>query len=319
MANTFYADSSETRVALITESDWGTTPSSPAFKTMRVTSESLTLETETAQSNEIRDDRNVADLIRMSEATGGSIEMELSHDDVTNLLMESALQSEFSATAPKNMANGVAQKSFTIERLFKSTSSGSATNTFIRHTGMLVDTMSVSMSAGSMITTSYGFVGKQATADNAGIASASYPPQTTSTLMSASQDFASLTMSGLTPVVSSLTLNTTNNLRRQQAVGTDTSVGIGNGRFECTGTIDFYLEDKTVLDEYLTGDNTSSLSFIVGSTTNKKYKFNIPTIKFESVAVNAGGNDQDVFVSVGFRGLFNTSINGTLEITKEVA
>ena len=318
MANTFYADSSETRVALIPETDWGTTPSTPAFKTMRVTSESLTLETETAQSNEIREDRNVSDLIRMSEATGGSIEMELSHDDVTNLLMESALQSSFTANV---MENGVAQKSFTIERLFKSTSSGVATNTFVRHTGMLVDTMSISMSAGSMITTSYGFVGKQATAASTGITGATYPPQTTSTLMSASQDFASLTMSGLSPVVSSLTLNTTNNLRRQQAVGTDTSVGIGNGRFECTGTIDFYLEDKTVLDEYLTGDNTSSLSFILGGTANKKYKFNMPNIKFESVAVNAGGNDQDVFVSVGFRALYDstTLTGGTLEITNEVA
>lgn len=329
MANTYYADSSEARVALIAEADWGTTPTTPVFKTMRVTGESLSLETETAVSSEIRADRNVADLIRMSEGTGGGVDMELVHDDVTDLLFEGAMQSAYSGN---KLINASTQKSFTVERTFGSTSSGTATNTFIRHTGMMVDTMAISLSAGSMVTASYGFVGKKATTGDAIIgagtaAAATYAAASSESLMSASTDFASLTMAGITPVVSSLTLNTTNNLRRQAAVGSDSSVGIGNGRFEVSGSIDFYLENKVILDEYLSGDNTTSLSFTIGKDANKKFTFNIPTVKLESVSVNAGGNDSDVFVSVGWRGLFSADVDsgaagnqgGTMMITKAVS
>jgi hypothetical protein len=331
MANTYYADSSEARVALIAEADWGTTPTTPVFKTMRVTGESLSLETETAVSSEIRADRNVADLIRMSEGTGGGVDMELVHDDVTDLLFEGAMQSAYSGN---KLINASTQKSFTIERTFGSTSSGTATNTFIRHTGMMVDTMAISLSAGSMVTASYGFVGKKATTGDAVLGDAAANPSTAATytaassesLMSASTDFASLTMAGITPVVSSLTLNTTNNLRRQAAVGSDSSVGIGNGRFEVSGSIDFYLENKVILDEYLSGDNTTSLAFTIGKDANKKFTFNIPVVKLESVSVNAGGNDSDVFVSVGWRGLFSDDVDGgtggnqggTMMITKAV-
>ncbi len=325
MSNTFFADSSETRVALIEEdTTWGTTPSTPAFKTMRVTSESLSVETETVTGSELRADRNVAHLINASKATGGSIEMELNHDDVVHLLMESALQSSFSSD---KLINGVAPKSFTMERTFSHTSSGTATNTFVRHTGMMCDTMGLTMSAGSMITASFGFLGKEATSGSAAITGATYTAASTTPPLSASKDFASLTMSGITsPKISSLSLNTTNNLRRQQGVGVETSVGLGAGRFEVTGSMDFYMENKEVLDDYLAGTATS-LAFTIGAASGAKYTFTIPTVKFETVSINAGGNDQDVFVSAGWRGLFNTDVDsgtvgnqgGTMMITRNVS
>lgn len=307
MANTFFSDSSETRVALIDEGNtWGTTPSTPAFKIMRVTGESLSVETETVTGSELRADRNVAHLINASKATGGSVEMELNHDDVVHLLMESAMQSAFSSD---KLINGVAPKSFTIERTFSHTSSGSATNTFIRSTGMMVDTMAITMSAGSMITASFGFLGKEAVAAAAAISGSSYTAASTTPPLSASKDFASLTMANITsPKISSLSLNTTNNLRRQQGVGVETSVGLGAGRFEVTGSIDFYMENKEVLDDYL-GGTATSLAFTIGESSGNKYTFTVPTVKFETVAINAGGNDQDVFVSAGFRGLFNTDVD----------
>jgi hypothetical protein len=330
MSNTFFADSSETRVALIEESTWGTTPTAPTtFKTMRVTSESLSVETETVTGSELRADRNVAHLINASKATGGSIEMELNHDDVVHLLMESALQGAFSSD---KLINGVAQKSFTLERTFSHTSNGTSGETYVRHTGMTVDTMGLTMSAGSMITASFGFLGKEATTDTVIIGSgtadaATYTAASTTPPLSASKDFASLTMTGITsPKISSLSLNTTNNLRRQQGVGVETSVGLGSGRFEVTGSMDFYMENKDVLDDYL-GGTATSLAFTIGAASGAKYTFTIPTVKFETVSINAGGNDQDVFVSAGWRGLFNTDVDsgtggnqgGTMMITRNVS
>lgn len=323
MSNTYFADSSETRVALIEEATWGTTPSTPAFKIMRVTGESLSVETETVTGSELRADRNVAHLINASKATGGSIEMELNHDDVVHLMMESAMQSAF---ASDKLINGVTPKMFTMERTFSHTVSGSGTNTFVRHSGMMCDTMALTMSAGSMITASFGFLGKEATSAAAAITGAAYTPASTTPPLSASKDFASLTMSNITsPKISSLSLNTTNNLRRQQGVGVETSVGLGTGRFEVTGSMDFYMENKEALDAYL-GGTATSLAFTIGAAAGAKYTFTIPTVKFESVTINAGGNDQDVFVSAGWRGLFNADVDsgtadnqgGTMMIERNV-
>ena len=89
--------------------------------------------------------------------------------------------------------------------------------------------------------------------------------------------------------------------------------------------MDFYMENKEVLDDYL-GGTATSLAFTIGAAAGAKYTFTIPTVKFESVTINAGGNDQDVFVSAGWRGLFNTDVDsgtsdnqgGTMMIERNV-
>ena len=67
-----FADSSETEIAFIAEATFGTTPATPVFQRMRVTSEDLTGELQTVVSNELRPDAEVSDLIRVGESATGS-------------------------------------------------------------------------------------------------------------------------------------------------------------------------------------------------------------------------------------------------------
>ena len=62
-------DSSQTRLAYIEESTWGTTPATPTMLEMRFTGESITPNIETIVSDEIRSDRNVTDLIQTGQST----------------------------------------------------------------------------------------------------------------------------------------------------------------------------------------------------------------------------------------------------------
>lgn len=87
------SDSSSVQLFYNEESVWGTTPSAP-MKEFRFTSESLNQATETAVSEEIRDDRQVADIIRTQVSANGEAGIELSygaHDD----LLEGALFSDW--------------------------------------------------------------------------------------------------------------------------------------------------------------------------------------------------------------------------------
>lgn len=86
------------QLALVEESQYGSTPTTPAFKLMRFTGETLKQDTSTVDSQEIRADRQVGDHRRVNVGVSGDINVEMSygsHDD----LLEAALMSSNWTTA----------------------------------------------------------------------------------------------------------------------------------------------------------------------------------------------------------------------------
>lgn len=80
------------RISKVRESTFGTTPATPAFKAIRQTNSSLALNPKTVESNEIRSDRQVTDLILVGYEAGGDIGIEMSFKTMDDYL-EEALQS----------------------------------------------------------------------------------------------------------------------------------------------------------------------------------------------------------------------------------
>lgn len=68
----------QAEISFIKETTAGTTPTSPAMQLLRYTGENLKYENQTAQSDEIREDRGVSDLVVVDQRNGGSIDGELS-------------------------------------------------------------------------------------------------------------------------------------------------------------------------------------------------------------------------------------------------
>lgn len=303
-------DSSQTRLAYIAESTYGATPSTPTFLEARFVSESLNANRETVTSNEIRADRNVSDVIQVSQNAGGSVEFELSYGSFDDWL-ESLMFNTWSSNVLKN---GTTRKSFTLEKTFET----GATDQYHRFTGAVVDAMSLSIQAGQLVSGSFEFLAKGASTAQAAIASSDYTAPNTNDVINAATDFASLAVTGVTsPEITALNLNITNNLRQQQVVGSIDSRGIGTGRFEVTGDFTAYFENEELYDLFLNGTATD-LAFQLGGASELNYLFEMDKIKFESGEVIAGGNDQDVLANMTFRALYEGNDN-TLKITRTPA
>lgn len=89
-------DSNRVQVTYWEEATWGTGPTTEAMTEVRMTGESLNYNITNAQSTEIRDDRQITDVIQVgAEATGG-INLELSYGSYDDFLA-SALFSTWSA------------------------------------------------------------------------------------------------------------------------------------------------------------------------------------------------------------------------------
>lgn len=294
------ANASETRLAYVSESAWGTTPSTPGYQNLRYTGESLNVDTTNTTSNEIRADRNVSDLIKIGSGASGGINFELSYSTLDDLL-EGVFQSTWSSDVLKN---GQTAKSFSLEKTIEL----GASDEYLRYTGMVPNTFSLDVTAGQIITGSVDFMGKGGATSASAISGSTYTSANTKGVMSAANDFASLSLDSLspTPSIQTISLNINNNLRAQQAVGSVDAVGIGSGRFEVTGSLQAYFESKALYDNYLNA-TAGSLSFTLGSVTSEKYTISLPNIKLSSGRVVAGGNDQDVMTEINFQALYDTS------------
>jgi hypothetical protein len=93
------ANSNQVGLAIWEESTFGTLPVAQDLASVRFTSESLSKRTSSSISQELRTDRQIADIVRTSIGAGGSIEGEFSYGSAAgvssaqDLLIEAALQS----------------------------------------------------------------------------------------------------------------------------------------------------------------------------------------------------------------------------------
>lgn len=301
-------DTSQFQLAYITESTYGTTPATPTFLVARTTGENLVPNINTVQSNEIRSDRNISDLIQVGQNAGGTVDFELSYGSFDDWL-ESLLYNTWSSDV---LENGDTEKSFTIEKLFEA----GATDQYHRFTGCIANSMSLQMSVNEIVTGSFEFISKGMSSAQAAIASSSYTAANTNEVINAAANFASLAVTGVTsPELTSLSLNITNNLRQQQVLGSLDARGIGKGTFTVTGEMMAYFENEELFELFLDG-NGADLAFTLGGASSSNYDFSIPNLKFNSGQVIAGGQNQDVMAQMTFTGLYDATLGATLEITR---
>lgn len=300
-------DTSQTRLAYITEATWGTTPATPAFQNSRFTGEAVNPNIENAVSDEIRADRNIPDLVQVGSDAGGTVDIELSYGSFDDWL-ESLM---YNAWATNVLKNGNIEKSFTLEKTFEA----GTTDQFHRYTGMVANGLTLAMQTNQIVTGSFEFMGKGLSVAQAIITGATYTAVNANPVINAASNFASLTMTGVTgPELTALNINITNNLRGQKVLGSVDNRAIGTGRFEVTGDLTAYFENEEMFDLFLAGTG-ADLSFQLGGASSKNYVFNLANIKFETGEVVAGGNDQEVMAVMTFRGLFD-GVDNTLEITR---
>lgn len=300
-------------VRYVVESVWGTTPATPALNKIRITGEGLNAGIQTAVSQELREDRNVSDVMKVGSNAGGNLEFELSYmsfDDLIEAVMGGTWTVDGGDTDMYTLVNGVTERSFTLQKQFADVAQ------YLVFAGARVNTMSLKIEPNKVVTGSFGVLAKSGVRASSGIAGATYPAGQTTTPMNGAAG-VSLNEIDAAPIgggLMSFGINITNNMRAQDAVGSDAAQAIVPGRFEATGELEVYFSDGTLYDKF--ASQTAFAAQVKMSDGNGEVWIDVPRAKFETGEVVAQGTDTDVMFKSTFRAIYDATTVGSVKLTK---
>jgi len=307
------ADGSQVRLADVSESTIGTTPTTPTFQVMRYVSSDLRPRKQTDVTDEVRADRNVPGITDVGRQVEGNINTRFSYGTY-----DTWLSRLFAANWNTNtLVNGVTHLSGTLEQFYEQ----GATDSFVRFTGCRWNSLEMTLEARQPVRCVWGVMGLAAPApDSTIITGATYTDPTTTEEFNAALNVANLTMSGVvaSPKVQSLTIRITNNIYANDVIGSYNTYSHGFGRFEVSGSLNTYFESLDVYSAILNHD-TVGLSFDLLDAAGNKYTFQIPKIKLMDGGPAAPGNSRAVMLDVPFQGFFDATTSGTMKITRTPA
>jgi hypothetical protein len=188
--------------------------------------------------------------------------------------------------------------------------------------GMQTNTMSLKLDVGSIITGSFDFIGMShdisATTILPGspVASQSLDPMNAVTDVGlVMENGANLLTAG--SFIKSVSLDISNNLRAQKAVGVYGNAGVGSGELAVSGSMEVYFTDATYYRKWLDGTTTS---LVIGMADDKGngYLVELDKVKFKDGGLNIGGKDSDVMLSLPFDAFYNAGTGRGIRITRAV-
>jgi len=288
---------------------YGTTPANATdWKDLRYTSSSLAAAPQTAISNEIRADRQVADLVGVGQSVTGDIGFELSATSFDELI-EAACQGTWVANALKCQA---VDRSFTFEMRPEDW----ATSKFLHFKGMKVGGMSITAAYGSIITGSFQLAGKSASVANATLvgstASAAVP---TTEVMNGSSGVTTISIGGdATIPVRTISLNLSNTMRAQEGIGQSGPTDQNSGRSMLTGSVEVYFDNITLYEALL--NSTSVAISLTIAQGGKAFVFTLPKVKFNDGVPAVSGVDTDLMLPLNFTALYDATSATQMTITR---
>ena len=311
------SDASRVQVRYLAESTWGTTPSA-AMTNFRATSANLKPVNATVTSEEIRSDGQVTDEIRVGVAASASIGYELSYGALDDFLAAALRQTGWTAdtglagaeSGTDLLENGTTLRSFTLESEF------SDITTFASVTGARIDSLTMNFANQERVTGSVDFMGKIAALGGSTVGTGSATAAPTADVLAA-VNLSGIEEGGSAAELISLSLTIANGARQQNILGTAAAsmAGIGFGRFQVTGTLEAYFASATLANKYI-NHTASSLGWTVTDGAGNVYEFSIPRVRYSDADFPASGNDQDVILTMPFRGLLDATTGKTLRISR---
>ena len=297
-------------MAYIVESTYGTTPSTPAFKPIRHTGTTLGLSKDAIQSEELREDRQIAHFRHGNKSVSGDINFELSYNTFNDLIEAVMCGTWTSDGDPETLIAGTTAISFTVERHHEDIGK------YLRSTGCCFNSMSLSIAPNSMVTGSFGVIGKDFSIASAAITGASYAAETTTAPFDSFT--GAITDGGSTiAIVTALELNIDNGLEAQYVVGDSTTLQPPLAQSNISGSITAYFENTTLIDKFV-NETSSALTFTLTDAAGNDYLFNMPNVKYNSGNPEVGGPGA-VTVTLDFIALYNAGITSQLQITRDDA
>jgi len=284
----------------------GTTPATPAFKPLRNTGITLGLSKDSIQSEEIRQDRQIACYRHGNRQVGGDASIEFVWADFDDML-EAATCGTWTANVLKV---GTVRRSFTVERFFSDIS------TRIRYTGCEVNNLSLSIAPNAVVTGTIGFVGVDQDPSNTQIAGSTYA---TAQGGCPFDSFSGTISEGGSPIgsVTSVELSLENSIEQSFVVGSKVAAESTIGRSNITGTATVYFENMTMLNKFV-NETASSLDLVLVNEAGDQYEISLPTIKYTGGQPDVSG-EGSISLSMPFQALYNAGAGSNIVITRTPA
>jgi len=300
------ATGSRHNMAYVVESTFGTTPSTPVFTPIRHTGTTIGLSKDSIESEELREDRQIANYRHGNKSVSGDINFELSYGSFDDIL-EAVLCGTWNTDVLKA---GTTRRSYTIERHHQDIGK------YLRSTGCNFNTMSLSVAPNSMVTGSFGVIGKDFSVASVAVTGATY---NTESVTAPFDSFSgSITEGGSSiAVVTSLELNIENGMEALYVIGSSDTLQPSIGKSMVNGSITAYFEDSTLIDKFI-NETSSSLSFTLTDAAGNDYLFELPNVKYNSGNPEVGGAGA-VTVSLDFVALYDSGDASQIVITRTAA
>lgn len=309
------ADGSRHSLRVIAEVTHGITPTTPIFKYIRHTGTTLGLSKEALQSEEIRDDRQIADFRHGARQVGGDISIELSYGSFDQIL-EALLCGTWATGVPTvgidRLKAGTVRRSFTLERFFGDIALGD--KPYHRFTGVEFNSLQLQVTANAMITATIGIVGKEMVTAGTIITGATYTPATTTSPLDSFT--GTLNEAGIAiAVITEITLNLDNGLDPRFVVGSKSSIRPSIGRSNVTGQITAFFENSLLLDKFI-NETESSIVFELPDGAGNLLRFNIPRIKYSGGQPDVQG-EGPITLSMPFQALLDSTLQTNIIIERD--
>jgi len=292
----------------VAETTYGTTPASPTFNPLPHTGTTLAASKDAIESEKIRGDRQVEDFRHGNKTIGGDVTAELEYEAFDDLL-EAALCGAWDTDVLKA---GVTRRSFSVQRKFGDLS----TPEYHTYTGCEVNALSLSVSPNSMVTTTFGIIGKDLSLATSPISGSTFGSDVGNSPFDSFT--GSITEGGSSiATVTSIEMSLENGIEPLFSVGSQTTGRPSIGRSRLTGTLTTYFENKSLYEKFL-NETSSSIVLTLTDLDGNSYSINIPNVKYNSGQPDVSGEGA-VTIALEFVGLYDDTESSQVVITRTAA
>lgn len=279
-----FAQGSRSGLSYIKETTFGVTPAGN-FKALPFTSQTLSLTKDRVEGQDIRPDRMPRIDRHGNRQSAGDVVADLRADDFDDLL-EGLMFNDWDtspASSPDILKVGTSFKHFSIEDAANDISQ------FQVFTGQSVSTMGVSIAPNQMVTTTFGFVGKDMSVSGTGKtvdpASENQPFDSYSGEIKLGNVAASTAVN----TVTSIEFTVDNGLAATFVVGSDATPQLEYTQAKVEGTMTVYFEDLDIMNRFINETESELIVSINDPSGVNEYTFGFPRIKINSANVPVDG------------------------------
>ena len=297
-------EGSQSSLSVIEEVTWGVTPGGD-MQGVNFTSEDMSMKIDNQISDNIRADRQTADLVQTGASTEGGFETEAQFGNLKDL-MEGFFWDNFQtdvgidgAQAGTNLlVNGVLKKSYTIQR------SNNDISQYFIYKGMTPNTIEWNIETGSTVTVNLGFIGKDETLSQVHVTET--PPVVTP-IINAVTSITAIAIDGapLTEcLVQKVSVMLDNKAEGKTGIGVLGYCAVDGKSIEVTGSISMYFNDQAQYQKYIASGNFS-LKITFQDTSGNEIVLFLPFCKYDEATANVTGKDDSVMFEATYVAIMN--------------